>query len=122
MDTTFFNAYSDLEYEEIILIEDALKNFSEEDKQRFLMIYRSRRQDPTNMLIFILLGFFGVAGIHRFVIGDIALGILYLLTAGFCWIGTIVDLVNYKTITLNYNRQKIMEVLAMMRFRTGNNS
>ncbi len=121
MDTAFFNMYSDLEYEEIVLIEDAIKNFSDEDKQRFLMIYRGRRQDSTNVLIFILLGFFGVAGIHRFVIGDIALGILYLLTAGLCWIGTIVDLVNYKTITLNYNRQKIMEVVNMMRLRTGNN-
>ncbi len=121
MDTAFFNMYSDLEYEEVVLIEDAIKNFSDKDKQRFLMVYRGRRQDSTNMLIFILLGFFGVAGIHRFVIGDIALGVLYLLTAGLCWIGTIVDLVNYKTITLNYNRQKIMEISNMMRLRTGNN-
>ncbi len=121
MDTTFFNMYSDLEYEEVILIEDSIKNFSDEDKQKFLLIYRGRRQDSTNMLIFILLGFFGIAGIHRFIIGDIALGILYLLTVGFCWIGTIVDLINYKAITLNHNRQKITEVLSMMRLgRVGN--
>lgn len=115
MDNTLFNMLPGIEYEERILIENAIKDFSEEDKRKFLMIYQGRRQDSMNILIFILLGLIGVGGIHRFIIGDIALGILYFLTLGLCYIGTIVDLVNYKNITLNYNRQKIAEVSNMMR-------
>lgn len=115
MDNTLFNMLPGIEYEERILIENAIKDFSEEDKRKFLMIYQGRRQDSMNILIFILLGLIGVGGIHRFIIGDIALGILYFLTFGLCYIGTIVDLVNYKNITLNYNRQKIAEVSNMMR-------
>ncbi len=37
-------------------------------------------------------GFFGAAGIHRFYLGKYVSGILYFCTAGFCYIGTIVDL------------------------------
>ncbi len=114
MYNTSYSMYSGLEYEEATLVEDVIKNLSDEDKQKFIMIYQGRRQDPTNMLLFILLGFLNIGGIHRFIMGDIGMGILYLLTFGLCWIGTIVDLVNYKTITLNYNRQKIIEVARMM--------
>lgn len=114
MDNNLFYMLPGIDYEERLLIENAIKDLSGEEKQKFLMIYQGRRQDPMNMLIFILLGFVGIAGVHRFVMNDIALGILYLLTFGLCWIGTIVDLVNYKTITLNHNRQKIAEVLHMM--------
>ncbi|PVX52009.1 TM2 domain-containing protein [Balneicella halophila] len=117
MDNNLFNMLPGIDYEERVMIENAIQGLTDEQKQKFLMIYQGRRQDSMNILIFTLLGFVGIAGIHRFVIGDIGLGIVYLLTAGLCWIGTIVDLVNYKSITLNYNRQKIQEVLMMM----GNN-
>jgi hypothetical protein len=46
---------------------------------------------------------------------NIGLGILYLLTAGLCFIGTIVDLVNYQNITFEYNRQIADEIMLMMR-------
>lgn len=115
MDNTLFNMFPGMEYEERILIENTIKDLSDEQKQKFLMIYSGRRQDSMNILIFILLGFLGIGGIHRFVMGDIALGILYFLTLGLCYIGTIVDLINYKSIALNHNRQKMAEVLNMIR-------
>jgi len=31
------------------------------------------------------------------------MGILYLLTVGICWVGTIIDLVNYQKLALEYN-------------------
>lgn len=111
---TLFNMLPGIDYEERLLIENAIKDLSEEQKRKFLMIYSGRRQDSMNILIFTLLGFLGVGGIHRFVMGDIAMGILYFLTLGLCYIGTIVDLINYKNITLNHNRQKIAEVMHMM--------
>lgn len=55
---------------------------------------RSPHSDQkTLLLILCILGFFGIAGIHRMVVGKVGTGILYLLTAGWFGIGTIVDIV-----------------------------
>lgn len=118
MDNTLFNMLPGIDYEERVMIENAIQGLTEEEKRKFIMIYMGRRQDAMNMLIFILLGFIGFGGIHRFVMGDIAMGVLYLLTLGLCYVGTIVDLINYKTITLNHNREKMIEVLQMMGIST----
>ena len=42
---------------------------------------------------FFLCLFFGYLGIHKFYEGRILLGIVYLFTFGFCYIGVIIDLV-----------------------------
>ena len=41
-----------------------------------------------------LLSLFGVGGMHRFYLGDVALGFAHFFTIGFLWIGTIVDIFN----------------------------
>jgi hypothetical protein len=42
---------------------------------------------------FVLCLLIGVFGIHRFYLGHIGMGILYLLTAGLCGIGVLVDII-----------------------------
>lgn len=55
------------------------------------------------------LGFLGAAGVHRLYLGKYVSGILYLCTAGFCYIGTIVDLLLLITGTMkDANGQKLV--------------
>lgn len=100
--------------EELMQIDSLTKNFSEQQIQQFVMIYRTKRKDPQTILLCCLLGLIFFAGIHRFVMGQIGMGILYLFTAGLCLIGTIVDAINHKELALEFNQQMIGETLAMM--------
>lgn len=42
------------------------------------------------------LGFLGLGGLNRFYVGKNTSGVVYLLTIGLCWIGTIYDIVQIK--------------------------
>jgi TM2 domain-containing membrane protein YozV len=74
-----------------------------------MMIYSSKRRDPQHILFMCLLGFVVIAGIQRFATNNIGIGILYLITGGLCFIGTIVDTINYKNIANEYNHQMAIE-------------
>ena len=52
------------------------------------------RKSKTVALILCILGFFGLAGLHRMYVGKVGSGFLYLLTSGICMVGTILDLVS----------------------------
>lgn len=110
----------ELEGMELGYIQGILKNMNDEQASLFAQVYRARRKDSQMVLILALLGFFGFAGLHRFILGQIGLGILYLLTIGLCWIGTIVDLVNYKSLAYEYNVKIAHETLSMMSNDFGN--
>jgi TM2 domain-containing membrane protein YozV len=92
-----------------------IKDFNDKQAQNFAMIYRARRRDPQMILLTCLVGFLGFAGIHRFLVNQIGMGILYFFTAGLCFIGTIVDAVNYQSIAFEYNRQIAGEVAPLIR-------
>src|ERR1019366_6733178 len=109
-----FKYLYDITPEELITINSRTQGFGEEELTHFCMIYRSKRKDPQTILLLCLLGLVFVAGIHRFVLGHTGMGILYFFTGGLCWIGTIVDAVNHKELTIEYNAQMITETLAML--------
>jgi TM2 domain-containing membrane protein YozV len=100
----------EVEGEEAIFLDSLMKDMNEEQAQNFILIYRGRRKDPQTILLTALLGFVGFAGIHRFFINHIGMGILYFFTAGLCFIGTIVDLVNHKNLAFEYNQQVAREI------------
>jgi len=53
-----------------------------------------RPVSPKNRTAALLLSFFlGYLGIHRFYVGKVGTGVLWLLTAGFFGIGNIVDFI-----------------------------
>lgn len=104
----------DVTPEELMTINARTKNFNDEELSQFCIIYRSKRKDPQLILILCLLGLVGIAGLQRFVIGHIGMGILYFFTAGICFIGTIVDIINHKELALEYNATMITETLSML--------
>lgn len=90
-----------LENDEMVYVQGLVKDFSDNQAQQFANIYNSRRKDPQTILLTAILGFVVVAGVHRFILGQIGMGLLYLFTVGLCLIGTIVDLVNHKKLALD---------------------
>lgn len=100
--------------EEITVLDSRLSSFSEDQIAQFCSLYSSKRRDPQLILLTCLLGFVGVAGVHRFLVDQIGMGILYFFTGGLCLIGTIVDLINYKNLAIEYNSKKIAETLTML--------
>jgi len=100
--------------QEMMLLKEVTKEYSEDQLKSFASIYRSRRRDPQMILLLTVLGFVVVAGLQRFMTGQIGMGLLYLFTAGLCFIGTIIDLINYQDLAFEYNRKMIMESAAVI--------
>jgi len=99
----------ELEGDEQVYVARLLKEMNDEQAQQFAHIYRSRRRENTNILLMAVLGFVLIAGVHRFYLDQIGMGLLYLFTGGFCAIGTIIDIFRYKDLTYNYNQKKARE-------------
>lgn len=99
-----------LQGEELSYVQNIIKDMNEDQQRLFANVYNVRRKDPQLILLLAIIGFVGIAGIHRFVIGQVGMGLLYLLTGGLCFIGTIVDLVNYKRIAFEHNMMVALEV------------
>ncbi len=92
-----------LEPDEMTYVQGIIKDMNDSQAQQFASVYANRRKDTQTILIATVVGFFGVGGIQRFLIGETGMGILYLFTAGLCFIGTLIDLVNHKKLTFEYN-------------------
>lgn len=100
----------EIDGDEALYVGKLISSMSDEQASKFASVYRSRRKDPQTIMITCILGFFLIAGIHRLMLNQIGMGILYILTGGLCLIGTIVDLVNYKDLAFQYNREIAKEV------------
>ena len=90
----------------IPMIKSRLENLSDDN---FLLLQTIELKDPTISLIVSIL--LGTLGIDRFLIGDIGMGVLKLLTAGLCGILTIIDWFLIMKRTKEKNLEKIMGIL-----------
>lgn len=109
-----FNFIPEAQGQEMAVLQEVTKNYDEKQLSSFAAIYRARRRDPQMILLVTILGFIVIAGIQRFMIGQIGMGLLYLFTFGLCFIGTIIDLINYQDLAFEYNRRMIMETAAII--------
>jgi hypothetical protein len=108
-----FMAFPGITPEEIGFLQHGTADMTESQKKYFYTIYSSKRRNPQDILLFTLLGFVGAAGVQRFVVGQIGLGLLYFFTGGLCVIGTVVDLINYKTLANDFNYKMAYESFNM---------
>lgn len=105
----------ELQGEELFYIQRIVDTLPDDQAENFIYVYRARRRNPQEILIFSLIGLLGIAGIHRIMLNQILMGILYFFTFGLCYIGTIVDVVNYIRLTFEYNKKVADEVVLNMR-------
>ena len=89
----------------IPIIRQKLENASDDS---LLTLQATELKDPTVMLLVSI--FLGTLGVDRFMIGDIGIGILKLLTGGLCGILTIIDwfTISRKTKQLNLSKTSMI--------------
>jgi TM2 domain-containing membrane protein YozV len=109
MNRKLFQLIPSLSEDEAQMLTVVTQNLDDDKLMTFASIYNGKRQKADTILITTILGFFGIAGIQRFILKQVGMGLLYLFTGGLCYIGTIIDLINYRKLTLDYNEQAAHE-------------
>ena len=103
-----------LEGEELIYLQSITKDLSDDQLMTFISVYNGKRRKTDQILLGCVLGFVGVAGVQRFLVGEPLMGLLFFFTGGFCFIGTILDTVNHKRLAFEFNQKMARESMAMM--------
>ncbi|GAA1178536.1 MULTISPECIES: NINE protein [Nesterenkonia] len=72
--------------------------------------YDGPQKDPGIALVLTIVGFFFVAGLQYFYLGKILMGLLFLFTLGFLYVGTVISLftIRGETRRVNYLRARGM--------------
>ena len=92
--------------EQIVYIKQKLTDM---DETKFSLVTAVEYKDPTTLLLVSI--FLGTLGIDRFMLGEIGMGVLKLLTMGVCGILTIYDWFTIGKKTRDYNFNNLMLVL-----------
>jgi TM2 domain-containing membrane protein YozV len=114
MNTNLIPLFSNLDAEESSSVKGILDGLDEGQQAQFAAVYLNKRRDASLILVCILGGFLGFAGLHRFITDRIGLGLLYFFTGGFLLIGTIIDLFRYKKIARKYNSKMAMDTASLL--------
>ncbi len=92
--------------EKIVYLKDKLRTM---DEEKFSLVSTIEMKDPMTLLLVSI--FLGALGVDRFMLGDIGMGILKLLTLGCCGILTIIDWFTISKKTKEFNFNRIMNLL-----------
>jgi TM2 domain-containing membrane protein YozV len=114
MKPNLINLIPSIEGEELIYLQSITRELTDERLQNFIALYNGKRKKTDQILLGCVLGFVLVSGIQRFMVGQTGMGLLFLFTGGFCFIGTILDTINHKRLTFEYNQKMARESMAMV--------
>ena len=114
MRPNLINMVPAIEGEELVYLQALTKDLSEDQLVNFIAVYNGKRKKTDQILLGCVLGFVLVGGIQRFMVRQTGMGILYLFTGGLCLIGTIMDTINHKKLTFEFNRDMARESMAMI--------
>jgi TM2 domain-containing membrane protein YozV len=114
MKPNLINLIPSSEGEELVYLQALTRQLTDEQLMNFIAVYNGKRRKSDQILIGCVLGFVCVGGIQRFMVGQNGMGILYLFTGGLCFIGTIMDTINHKRLTFEYNQKMASESMAML--------
>src|SRR3954469_19106049 len=100
-----FLALKSLSPAELVHLKQITQGLSDNKMRDFVAVYTSKRREAELILLISCVGLVGFAGIQRFLVGQIGMGLLYFFTGGLCLIGTILDIINHKQLADEYNIQ-----------------
>ena len=106
VDAFLFNNQKYFPVEKIPYLKEKLLNA---DESKWMYILSIDYKDPTALLILSL--FLGYLGVDRFMLKDIGMGILKLLTFGLCGILLIIDWVIIQKMAKELNYNELMKIL-----------
>jgi TM2 domain-containing membrane protein YozV len=108
---TYQNPYMNLpgiSPEELSFLQQATAGLDENQLKYFFTIYMGKRKSPQDILIFCIVSIF-IPGVQRFVLGQVGMAVLYFFTGGLFFVMTIMDLINYKKLALEFNKKMAYE-------------
>jgi len=97
-----------------VKIQMMIKDYNPEQRNYFQQEFNSRRKDETTGLVLTVLGCVVIAGLQRFYLGQVGMGLLYLFTAGLLFIGTIIDLTKIKNMIADFNYNEAQKIAMEM--------
>jgi len=81
------------------------------DESKAICIQGIEFKDPTTVLIISIL--LGNLGIDRFMLGEVGMGVLKLLTCGGCYVLWIIDMIHAQEKAREYNFKQLSNILAL---------
>jgi TM2 domain-containing membrane protein YozV len=85
-----------------------MQDLTDQQKMLFTSQYESVKKDRGTVLILSVL--LGTAGVDRFMIGDLGMGLLKLFTAGLCGILWLIDIFTIRGRVDDLNRKNAYEI------------
>jgi hypothetical protein len=97
---------------ERIYIQNLIAQIPLQQAEVFLIEYRRRRKDSQTVLMAAVIGLVACPGFQRFWLGEMGMGLVFLFTAGFLAMGSIIDLATYRTLARCHNEKVARSILA----------
>ena len=114
MKPNLINMIPAIEGEELVYLQSLTKELTDDQLINFIAVYNGKRKKTDQILLGCVLGFVLMAGVQRFMVKQTGMALLYFFTGGLCLIGTIMDTINHKRITFEFNRDMARESMAML--------